>query len=245
MQATARSPGTPEHVAIIMDGNGRWAQRRGLPRIAGHHKGAEAVREICAGAVELGVGYLTLFGFSSENWRRPASEVGDLMNLLRRYLRTELAELHRRDIRFRMVGAREGLDADIVALIDKAEHTTQANRSLTLALAINYGGRADIARAARNIAESIRLGLITPDAVDEERFSGYLATAGLPPPDLLIRTGGERRLSNFLLYELAYTELVFLDVFWPEFSKSHLARALEDYRGRERRFGRVAGGMAG
>lgn len=232
----------PRHVAIIMDGNGRWARDRGLPRVAGHRQGVEAVRRTVRAAGDLGVEILTLFSFSSENWRRPAAEVEELMRLLRRYLRSELADLHGRNVRFRMIGDREGLAPDIVALLDDAERMTEANEGTTLVLALNYGGRQDIARAARNIAESVRRGLIRPEAVDANLFENYLWTAGLPDPDLLIRTSGEQRISNFLLWQCAYSEMVFADKYWPDFDADDLARALAEYAQRDRRFGSVAGG---
>lgn len=232
----------PRHVAIIMDGNGRWARARGLPRVAGHRKGVEAVRRTIKAAGEAGVEVLTLFSFSSENWRRPRAEVDELMGLLRRYLKSEIADLHGRNIRFRMIGERERLAPDILALIDEAERMTEANDALTLVLALNYGGRQDIARAARNIAESVHRGLLRPEAVDDELFSSYLSTVGLPDPDLLIRTSGEKRISNFLLWQCAYAEMVFVDKFWPDFDADDLGAAIEEFAGRERRFGSTASG---
>lgn len=232
----------PRHVAIIMDGNGRWARARGLPRVAGHRKGVEAVRRTIKAAGEAGVEVLTLFSFSSENWRRPRAEVDELMGLLRRYLKSEIADLHGRNIRFRMIGERERLAPDILTLIDEAERMTEANDALTLVLALNYGGRQDIARAARNIAESVHRGLLRPEAVDDELFSSYLSTVGLPDPDLLIRTSGEKRISNFLLWQCAYAEMVFVDKFWPDFDADDLGAAIEEFAGRERRFGSTASG---
>jgi undecaprenyl diphosphate synthase len=232
----------PLHVAIIMDGNGRWARRRGLPRVAGHRQGAEVVRRTIEAAGEIGVDTLTLFSFSSENWRRPTDEVDALMGLLRRYLQSELAEMHGRGVRFRMIGDREGLPEDIVLLIDEAERTTEDNRGLTLVLAINYGGRQDIARAARNIAESVHRGLLRPEAVDDEMVSAYLWTAGLRDPDLLIRTSGEQRVSNFLLWQMAYSEFVFTDKLWPDFTKQDLIDAVGEFTRRDRRFGSIASG---
>ena len=232
----------PRHVAIIMDGNGRWARARGLPRVAGHRKGVEAVRRTIKAAGDAGVEVLTLFSFSSENWRRPRAKVDELMGLLRRYLKSEIADLHGRNIRFRMIGERERLAPDILTLIDEAERMTEANDALTLVLALNYGGRQDITRAARNIAESVHRGLLRPEAVDDELFSSYLSTVGLPDPDLLIRTSGEKRISNFLLWQCAYAEMVFVDKFWPDFDADDLGAAIEEFAGRERRFGSTASG---
>lgn len=229
----------PVHVAIIMDGNGRWATARGLPRIAGHKRGAEAVRETVRAAGELGISYLTLFGFSSENWKRPAAEVQDLMGLLRLYLRSEIAELNRNGVRFRVVGDRSRLAADTNLLIDEAEATTASNTGLTLTLALSYGGRQDIVQAARRLAVEAAAGRLDPAAIDEELFARHLFTADIPDPDLLIRTSGEMRISNFLLWQCAYAELAFLDVLWPDFTKDHLERALNDFQGRERRWGGI------
>jgi undecaprenyl diphosphate synthase len=227
----------PTHVAIIMDGNGRWAKARGLPRIAGHRRGADSVRAVIEAATECGVRYLTLFGFSSENWRRPADEVTALMGLLRHYLRAELAELHRNGVRLRIVGERERLAPDIVALICNAEETTRANTRLELTVALSYGGRAEIAAAARRLAEQVRAGQLSPDAIDEERLGGALWTTGLPDPDLLVRTSGEKRISNFLLWQTAYTEFVFVDTLWPDFGKREFADAMAEFQRRERRYG--------
>lgn len=232
----------PRHVAVIMDGNGRWARQRGLPRAAGHRKGVEAVRNAIEAAGDLGIEVLTLFSFSAENWRRPVDEIDTLMGLLRRYLQAELAEMHARGVRFRMIGERDRLPADIVKLIDDAEATTEDNDKLTLVLALNYGGRQDIARAARNLAESVHRGLLRPEAIDDELFASYLSTVGLPDPDLLIRTSGEQRISNFLLWQMAYTEFVFVDKYWPDFSKEDLAGAVEAFAGRDRRYGSIKSG---
>jgi len=231
------APADPVHVAVIMDGNGRWAQARGLPRTAGHKAGAEAVRRTVKAAVSLGVPYLTLFGFSSENWKRPSSEVGDLMGLLRLYLRKEIAELDREGVCLRIIGDRSRFEPDIQRLIDDAEARTRDNTRLNLTIALSYGGRQEILDAARKLAEQVRRGEIMPDDIDETRFQGALQTAGLPEPDLLIRTSGEQRISNFLLWQVAYAEFVFTDVLWPDFGQDHLAAALDDFRGRERRFG--------
>jgi len=227
----------PRHVAIIMDGNGRWAQRRGLPRLAGHRKGVEAVRRTVEAAADLGIGYLTLYSFSTENWKRPEEEVQGLMGLLRRYLRSETAELHAKGVRIRMIGDRSGLDPDIVELIEHSEKLTADNRRLVLQLALNYGGRQDLLMAARRLAQAAKEGRIDPVGIDQTVLAAHLSTAGVPDPDLLIRTSGEKRISNFLLWELAYCELAFVDVLWPEFGREHLATALADFAQRDRRFG--------
>jgi undecaprenyl diphosphate synthase len=230
-------PKPPVHVAIIMDGNGRWAKARGLPRIAGHKRGAEAVRRTITGAAELGIQYLTLYGFSSENWKRPAAEVDDLMGLLRFYLVNEIEELHEKDVRLRVIGQRSRLQTDIVRLIEGAERRTAGNRRLNLTVALSYGGRAEIAEGARRIAEEVRAGRLDPAQVDETRFGRYLYTSDMPDPDLLIRTSGEKRISNFLLWQCAYAELVFLERLWPDFTRDDLEFAITEYHGRERRYG--------
>jgi undecaprenyl diphosphate synthase len=237
LPATGDAPPPPRHVAIIMDGNGRWAKARGLPRTAGHRKGADAVRASVKAARELGIGYLTLFGFSSENWRRPAEEVGDLMGLLRFYLRNEIAELHHVGVRLRVIGDRSRLAKDIVELIKKSEEMTKGNTALTLVVALSYGGRQEIVVAARRLAEEAKAGQIDPAQIDEDAFQARLFTDGIPDPDLLIRTSGEQRISNFLLWQAAYAELVFLDVLWPDFSRLHLEDAIRQFNARERRFG--------
>jgi undecaprenyl diphosphate synthase len=242
MDSLSAGPGTkppPRHVAIIMDGNGRWATARGLPRVAGHRRGAEAVRRTVSAAAELGIEYLTLFGFSSENWKRPSEEVDDLMGLLRHYLRGEIAELHKNGVRLRVIGRRDRLPADIVTLIRNSEELTRENGRLQLTVALSYGGRDEIAYAARQIAEEARRGALAPEAVDEACFARHLFTAALPDPDLLIRTSGEQRISNFLLWQTAYSEFVFTETLWPDFSKHDLERAVEDFNGRERRYGAV------
>lgn len=231
----------PQHVAIIMDGNGRWATSRGLPRTEGHRKGADAVRRTVKAAHELGIRYLTLFGFSSENWNRPEDEVDTLMSLMRQYLRSELAELHKNNVRVRMIGERARLAADIVELIENAEEITKNNDGLYVTVAISYGGRQEIVEAVRNVVADIQSGKISPEDIDQEVLSSRLMTAGVPDPDLLIRTSGESRISNFLLWQMAYSELVFVDTYWPDFSKTDLEHACEIYRGRDRRFGRVSG----
>jgi undecaprenyl diphosphate synthase len=233
----SQPPPPPTHVAIIMDGNGRWARARGLTRTAGHKRGAEATRAVAAGARELGIAYLTLYGFSSENWKRPAAEVDDLMGLLRLYLRAEIAELHKNGIRLRVIGDRERLGSDIVSLIENAEAQTRDNAALDLTIALSYGGRSEIAAAARRIADEVAGGRIRPEDVTEQTVASCLATAGIPDPDLVIRTGGEKRLSNFLLWQSAYAELVFTDKLWPDFTKQDLGDAIREYHQRERRYG--------
>ncbi|MGE0154384.1 MAG: isoprenyl transferase [Reyranellaceae bacterium] len=241
----ARSPAAesapPLHVAIIMDGNGRWALARGLPRTAGHRQGAEALKRTVRGAGELGIKYLTLFGFSSENWKRPAAEVSDLMGLMRHYLRTELRELERNGARLHVLGDREGLAADIVELIVEAERRTAANSRIFVNIAINYGSRAEIAGAARRLAQEAREGRLDPASIDEQTVSRALMTADMPDPDLVIRTSGEQRLSNFMLWQSAYAELMFVDTLWPDFGKAHLEAALADFARRERRYGAISG----
>jgi undecaprenyl diphosphate synthase len=235
------APAPPAHVAIIMDGNGRWAKARGLPRIAGHRRGAESVRRTIVAAAELGISYLTLFGFSSENWKRPTDEINDLMGLLRHYLRGEIAELHQQGVRLVVIGNRARLAADIVTLIKNAEQLTAGNTKLTLIVALSYGGRDDIVGAARSLAAEVAAGRLSAEAIDEARLSASLFTAGIPDPDLLIRTSGEQRISNFLLWQLAYTELVFTETLWPDFGRADLEKAISDFHGRERRFGASAG----
>ena len=227
----------PRHVAIIMDGNGRWAQARMLPRIAGHRAGAAAVRRSIEAAIGSGVEWLTLFAFSSENWRRPAAEVRDLTALLRHYLRNEVAALHREGVRLRVIGERQRFEGDINVELERAEHLTARNGRLNLTIALSYGGRADIADAARRLAEAARDGRLDPAEITEASLGGFLSTSGIPDPDLVLRTSGERRLSNFLLWQSAYAELVFLDVLWPDFGEPEFTAALREYAGRERRFG--------
>jgi undecaprenyl diphosphate synthase len=241
MSVDASSGILPRHIAIIMDGNGRWAQSRGLPRIAGHRRGAEAVRRTLTAATEIGIPYLTLFGFSSENWKRPLAEIDDLMGLLRHYLRGEIAELHRNGVRLRVIGEIGRLSADIITLIDNAEALTRDNRAINLTIALSYGGRAEIAAAARAIAAKVESGKLPLDAIDEEQIASHLFTADLPDPDLLIRTSGEQRISNFLLWQCAYAELVFTKTLWPDFGRADLDHAIADYSGRERRYGASVG----
>jgi undecaprenyl diphosphate synthase len=240
-QTTAGSSPPPVHVAIIMDGNGRWAKARGLPRIAGHRRGAEAVRRTIVAASELGIRYLTLYGFSSENWKRPAEEVDDLMGLLRHYLRGEIAELHRNGVRLRVIGDRARLAPDIVTMIENAETMTQSNVGLNLIIALSYGSRAEIAAAAQTIARRVAAGTLSPDAIDETTISQALWTADIPDPDLLIRSSGEKRLSNFLLWQSAYAELVFVDTLWPDFGKDDLLSAIGEFQRRDRRYGAAGG----
>ncbi|GAA4250551.1 isoprenyl transferase [Azospirillum formosense] len=231
----------PAHVAVIMDGNGRWAKSRGLPRTAGHKKGVDAVRRTVEAAGELGIGYLTIFSFSSENWRRPEEEVSDLMQLLRFYLRSEIADLHRNGVRLRVIGDRARLSKDIVSLIENAENLTRDNRKLTLVVALSYGSRQEITLAARRLAEEVRAGTLDPADITEDRLSERLFTADIPDPDLIVRTSGEKRISNFLLWQAAYAELVFVDTLWPDFSKRDLEAAIEEFHRRERRFGATTG----
>ena len=239
---TVPTPKTvPTHVAVIMDGNGRWATARGLPRLAGHHEGARAVRRTIEAAMRSHVSWLTLYAFSSENWRRPQDEVTDLTGLLRSYLRSEIKELNDLGVRIRIIGERERFDADIRKGLEDAERLTQGNTRLNLNVALSYGARAEILHAARRLAEAVRAGHIEPAAIDELALAGALFTAGMPDPDLVIRTSGEQRLSNFLLWQSAYAELVFLDVLWPDFNAAHFATALTAYAGRERRFGERPG----
>ncbi len=227
----------PAHVAIIMDGNGRWASSRHLPRVAGHREGARAVRRTIEAAIRHGVGWLTLYAFSSENWRRPAGEVTDLTGLLRYYLRSEINELDANGVRLRVIGDRARFDDDIQRELARAETRTSANRRLNLTVALSYGSRAEIADAARAAAEAARDGLLDPATLDEQSFGALLSTTGMPDPDLLIRTSGEQRLSNFLLWQAAYAEFLFMDVLWPDFGESHFTAALSEYARRERRFG--------
>jgi undecaprenyl diphosphate synthase len=241
LPATADPTPGPHHVAIIMDGNGRWAKARGLPRVAGHRRGADAVRRVVRGAGELGIPVLTLFAFSTENWTRPADEVNDLMGLLRHYLRNELEELHKNGARLRVIGNRAGLAPDIVRDIAEAENMTRANGRIDVNICINYGARDEILQATRNLARRVAAGELAADGIDEARFEQELLTAGVPDPDLLIRTSGEQRISNFLLWQCAYAELVFVDTLWPDFGKDHLEQAIAEFRRRERRYGGVGG----
>jgi undecaprenyl diphosphate synthase len=227
----------PRHVAIIMDGNGRWAARRGLPRVAGHKAGAEAVRRTMQAAVDHGVEVLTLYAFSSENWRRSSEEIADLTGLMRYYLERELASLQKERVGLKLIGDYSAFGKDLVARLERAVAETAQNRRLTLVVALNYGSRAEITVAARALAEKARLGEIDPQAIDEAAVEAELQTRGLPELDLLIRTSGEVRLSNFLLWQAAYTELLFLDTLWPDFDEQTFAAALEQFAARQRRFG--------
>ena len=230
---------TPAHIAIIMDGNGRWAQARGLPRAAGHRAGVEALRKTVRNVGESGVKWLTLYAFSSENWSRPASEISDLMGLLKLFIRRDLADLHRHGVRVRMIGGRETLEPDIRQLIDEAETLTRGNDAMNLVIAFNYGSRDEIVRGARHLAQLAAGGHLDPQSITPEMLSGALDTSDIPDPDLIIRTSGEQRLSNFLLWQAAYSEFVFLPCFWPDFDRAELDRALASFAGRERRFGAV------
>ena len=231
------SAGVPRNVAIIMDGNGRWAAERGLPRAMGHRAGVEAVRRTVKAAGELGIPYLTLFSFSSENWSRPASEISDLMGLMKRFVRRDLAELHNSNVRIIVIGERTHVEADMLALLDEAQQLTSANTGLTLVIAFNYGARSEIAAAAREIARQVAAGDLDPESVTPELIAANLMTADIPDPDLLIRTSGEMRLSNFLLWQAAYAELVFVDSYWPDFGMELLQSAIAEFTGRDRRFG--------
>jgi len=227
----------PEHVAIIMDGNGRWANARGLPRTMGHRKGVETVRDAVKTAAQVGIRYLTLFAFSSENWSRPESEVSDLMGLLKTFIRRDLADLHRENVRIRVIGDRSNLRGDILPLLIEAEETTRANTGVTLVIAFNYGARDELTRAMRRLAVDVAEGRLRPEDINQERIAASLDTADIPDPDLIIRTSGEERLSNFLLWQGAYSELIFVPELWPDFTREIFLSALEKYAGRERRFG--------
>ncbi|MBU2326839.1 MAG: isoprenyl transferase [Alphaproteobacteria bacterium] len=227
----------PQHVAIIMDGNGRWANARGLPRTLGHRKGVEAVRETVKAAGEAGISFLTLFAFSSENWRRPEAEVNELFGLLKAFIRRDLAELHRSGVRVRVIGDRLNLRDDILSLLLEAEETTADNTAMTLVIAFNYGSRDEIARAAARLAVEVRAGRLDPSQIDAQKLNDFLDTAGIPDPDLVIRTSGEERLSNFLLWQAAYAELMFVPDFWPDFTPALFDSVLERYAARDRRFG--------
>ena len=227
----------PRHVAIIMDGNGRWARARGLPRIAGHKQGAEAVRSTVRACSDLGISYLTIYAFSSENWKRPATEVDDLMGLLRLYIRRELVSLRGEGVRIQFIGDRSRLDIEINRLISESEENTKDNRGLIFTVALNYGGRQEILEAARVFAQNVRDGKLNPEDMNEQLFESYLQSNDMPDPDLLIRTSGEQRLSNFLLWQSAYTELLFTSTLWPDFKREHLEQAVYEYQRRERRYG--------
>ncbi len=227
----------PRHVAIIMDGNGRWATARGLPRGEGHRRGVEAVRQTVRAAIDLRIRYLTLYSFSSENWRRPRDEVDFLFGLFRLYIRRDVADLHGQGVRLSVIGSREGVPSDILKMIEEAEALTAGNRRLHLIFAFNYGARNELARAMRAIGAEVKAGTLDPAAIDEATIAGHLDTANYPDPDLIIRTGREIRLSNFLLWQSAYSELVFLELNWPDFGREALGGALETFASRSRRYG--------
>lgn len=233
----------PRHVAIIMDGNGRWATARHLPRTAGHERGVEALRRTVQAAGDIGIQYLTVFSFSTENWRRPAAEVNTLFSLLKAYVHRDLNRLRGEGVRIRIIGQREGLPSDIASLVNKAEAETASNSKFNLTIAFNYGSRDEIIRAAKALANDVVAGKFTGD-LNEEAFSKYLDTRDIPDPDLLIRTSGEYRMSNFLLWQTAYAELLFCDVLWPDFDRQHLEDAVRCYSERERRYGAVAPGAS-
>lgn len=233
----AANANLPQHVAIIMDGNGRWAAKRHLPRKLGHRQGVETVRRMVRAVGERGIRFLTLYGFSTENWRRPPDEVEDLMGLLRLYIRRDLAELHKNSVRIRIIGGREGLAGDIVKMISEAEDLTKDNDGLQLTIAFNYGGQSEITRAAQKLAKAAAEGTLNPDDICPQMLADNLETRNMPDPDLIIRTSGDKRLSNFLIWQAAYAELVFVDTLWPDFTDETLGAALDDYASRERRFG--------
>ncbi len=231
------APCAPRHVAIIMDGNGRWATQRGLPRSAGHRQGVEALRRTVRAASDMGIAVLTLYSFSTENWSRPQAEVRFLLELLRRFIRTDVADLHKSNVRIMIIGDRDGLETPLRSMFEEAEALTRANTGLKLVIAFSYGSRQEITRAVRALATKVAEGRIAPDDITPAIIANHLDTAGLPDPDLLIRTGGEQRISNFLLWQCAYAEFVYLPEYWPEFDAASLARAIEIFRARDRRFG--------
>ena len=235
----------PTHVAIIMDGNGRWASERGLPRFEGHRRGVDALRRTITAADELGIRYLTVYSFSSENWRRPMAEIAELMGLLRRFIRNDLADLHARNVRIRVIGVNDGLSADIVSLLEEAERLSSNNTGLTFVVAFNYGSRREMTDAVRSLAEEVVSGRLKPSDITEEMFASKLDTAGIPDPDVVVRTSGEQRLSNFLLWQASYSELVFSPVLWPDFGHEALVAAIDEFRQRDRRFGGLSAAMGG
>ncbi|EFL90236.1 isoprenyl transferase [Ahrensia sp. R2A130] len=237
---STRAPGVPKHVAIIMDGNGRWAQARGLHRSRGHRKGVEAVRATVRAAGELGIETLTLFSFSSENWNRPAAEINELMRLLKIFIRRDLADLHKENVRISIIGSRDGVPSDILPLLDEAVALTRNNTRTRLVIAFNYGARDELARATQRIAEAVAAGTLDPSEVTQDTIAAHMDTAGWSDPELIIRTSGEKRLSNFLLWQAAYSEFVFVDCMWPEFDKAQLEAAIGEYVSRDRRFGGLA-----
>ena len=230
----------PRHVAIIMDGNGRWAAARGLPRGEGHRRGVEALRRTVRSAGEIGIDILTIFAFSAENWARPQSEIRDLLGLLRLFIRNDLAELNSNNVRVRVIGERETLSPDVRRLLEEAENLTRNNDGMTLVVAFNYGGRQEIARAAQRLADEVVAGRLSSTEITAERLSSFMDAPDLPDPDLIIRTSGEQRLSNFLLWQSAYSELVFVPTYWPDFDRAALEQAISEYGRRERRFGGLA-----
>ena len=229
----------PLHVGVIMDGNGRWAAARGLPRFEGHRRGVEALRRTVRAAADLGVRYLTVYSFSSENWTRPVQEISELMGLLKYFIRNDLLTLQEAGVRVRVIGERDNLKPDIVALLEEAETRTQGNDKLDLIVAFNYGARHEIVEASRALARDVAAGRLRPEDIDEALFASRLQTAGAPDPDLIIRTSGEMRLSNFMMWQAAYSELVFLPLYWPDFDRQALESAIDSFRARERRFGGV------
>ena len=237
--AGRRAPGTPSHVGLIMDGNGRWAARHGMPRIEGHRRGLEALRCAVRTALEFSLDYLTVYSFSAENWSRPFDEVQDLMGLLKRFIRKDLIDLHNSGVRVKVIGDRDNLQTEIRGLLEEAEALTKLNSKLTLVVAFNYGGRQEIAAAARAIARRLADGKLRESEIDAGLLASYLDTTGIPDPDVIIRTSGEQRLSNFLLWQAAYAEFVFLPVLWPDFDRKAFADALAEYAARDRRFGGV------
>ena len=237
LESAGPGPSVPRHVAIIMDGNGRWAKARGLPRSAGHRAGAEAARKALRAAGEAGVECLTLYAFSSENWRRPAAEISDLTGLLRYYVQKELEALHREGIRLKIIGDHKAFESDVARLVDQAVAKTAGNTRMTLAIALNYGARNELVQATRRLAEKVAEGALRPGEIDEPAIETALDTHDLPPLDLLIRTSGEQRLSNFLLWQVAYAELLFVDTLWPDFDEQAMGAALAEYARRERRYG--------
>jgi undecaprenyl diphosphate synthase len=238
-EAGAGSRSAPRHVALIMDGNGRWAAKRGLPRFEGHRRGVEALRRAVRAAIGMGVQYLTVYSFSVENWSRPREEVQSLMGLLHRFIRNDLAELNANNVRVRVIGARDDLAQDVAELLSEAERVTEDNTGLTLVVAFNYGARQEIVAAARAIAEAVAAGRLSLDDIDTDAISSRLHTADIPDPDLIIRTSGEQRLSNFLLWQAAYAEFAFLSINWPDFDEAAFKAAIDDYAHRDRRFGGV------
>ena len=229
----------PLHVAVVMDGNGRWAKRRGLPRTLGHRAGVEALKRIVEAAPDLGIRWLTVFGFSTENWSRPAAEVAELMALPKRYFESDLARLEREGVRVRVIGSRQGLSRDLVKICAEAETRTAKNDRFHLNVAFNYGGKADIVDAARKFADAVAAGRARPDDLTEALFESQLATAPSPAPDLIVRPSGEQRLSNFMLWQAAYAEFIFQDVLWPDYSAEHLKAAIAEFQTRNRRYGAV------